>query len=256
MIIANNNMLMNSEQLLEISVRNAQATYYEALVADRGESWWWIAQHTLIKALQIQEGDVICDAGCGVGIYTREIAKRCPNNQIWAVDFSDASLEIIKSSIGSNKVKTLVGDLIDFVLPQAMDSILCTEAILHIPSEQHRKKAVKNLFNLLKPGGRLVLAVVPFTKRSSLKITDGRGKGGYYSYRFTPKELFDLVESAGFANVRVRGCVNFRGFIRSRLPKWLWWTDVAFSYLPFSSRFGHLIFCTAVKPLKNKIEKH
>lgn len=242
-------MNSKSEQLLEISVRDAQAKHYEALVADRGQSWWWIAQQTLIGSLQIQEGSVICDAGCGVGIYTREIARRFPNNIIWAVDFSEASLKIVKSSVNSTKVNTLVGDLIDFSLPQAIDSILCTEAILHIPSEQHRKKAVKNLFNLLKPGGRIVLAVVPFTKRSSQKITDGRGKGGYYSYRFTSKELLDLVKSAGFANAHVRGCVNFRGFIRSRLPKWLWWTDVAFSYLPFSSRFGHLIFCTAVKPL-------
>lgn len=242
-----NNNFMNSEQLLEVVVRNDQADQYELLVADRGVSWWWIAHRTLINALKIKDGDVVCDAGAGVGIYTREIAKRYPNNEIWAVDFSTASINKINEFGNSKNINTLVGDLINFALPQTVDSILCTEAILHIPSEEHRRQAVKNLFSMLNPGGRIVLAVVPFTKRSHSKVTDGRGNGGYYSYRFTPKELTDLVKSAGFINIRTRGCVNFRGFIRSRLPKWLWWTDTVFSYFSFSQYFGHLIFCTAVK---------
>ncbi|MCE7915789.1 MAG: class I SAM-dependent methyltransferase [Nitrosomonas sp. PRO4] len=241
---------MDTEQLPEISVRDAQALHYETIVSNRGDSWWWIAHRTLIDALQIQPNDVICDAGCGVGIYTREIARRFPENKIWAVDFSSASLDIVKSNNDSDNIHTVVGNLVDFNLPQTVNAILCTEAILHIPSEHHREIAMKNLFSLLAPGGRIVIAVVPYTKRSQSKVTDGRGKGGYYSYRFTPNELVSLVKSAGFLKVSVRGCVNFRGFIRSRLPKWLWWTDVAFSHIPFSSRFGHLIFCTAVKPIE------
>ena len=239
---------MNSEQSLEILVRDAQAENYKAMVATRGEAWWWIAQRTVISALQIKKNDIICDAGCGVGIYTREIVRRFPHNQIWAVDFSEKSLDILKSSIGASKANTLVGDLINFKLPEPVDTILCTEAILHIPSEQLRVDAMRNLFNALRPGGKVVLAVVPFNRKSSVKISDNRGKGGYYSYRFTPKELIELVHSAGFAHIQVRGCVNFRGFIRSRLPKWLWWTDVVFSKLPFSAQFGHLIFCTAIRP--------
>ncbi|MCC7438551.1 MAG: class I SAM-dependent methyltransferase [Armatimonadetes bacterium] len=241
-------MSIDNGQSLEILVRDAQAEDYTAMVATRGEAWWWIAQRTLINELQIKKNDIVCDAGCGVGIYTREIVRRFPNNQVWAVDFSVKSLNVLKLATNTSKVNTLVGDLINFKLPHPVDALLCTEAILHIPSEKLRVDAMKNLFDTLNPGGKIVIAVVPFTKRSTLKITDNRGKGGYYSYRFTPKELMDIVASAGFENIQVRGCVNFRGFIRSRLPKWLWWTDVMFSKFPFSAKFGHLIFCTAVRP--------
>ncbi len=233
----------NAEQQIEIAVRDEQARIYESLVRTRGEAFWEISMRTLIGALGAGDGDRLCDAGCGVGIYVRELIRLYPTSEVTAMDFSQGSLDLVRSHVDSPRLKTLCGDLVDFSLPEKADAILCTEAILHIPSHENRVRAARNLLGNLNPGGRLVLAVVPWRPgKGGEKVTDGRGKGGYYSYRFTPRELGDLMREAGFANVRVRGCVNFRGRVRSRLPRALWWTDVALSRLPLSAELGHLIF--------------
>jgi len=240
----------NAEQQIEVAVRDQQAEVYESLVETRGESWWEIARRTLIARLRLHDGESVCDAGCGVGIYTRELVRAFPNSRVVAVDFSQKSLDVLRQHVDSPLLETRCCDLVEFSSDVPFDAIFCSEAILHIPSEENRLRAVRNFYESLKPGGRLVLALVPHRPKlhgADKKVTDGRGKGGYYSYRFTPDEVREIMVAAGFSDVHVRGCVNLRGRIRTRLPRALWWIDVALSRLPFSARLGHLIFGYGVR---------
>lgn len=240
----------NAEQQIEIAVRDQQAEVYESLVVTRGESWWEIAKQTLLGRLRLRDGESVCDAGCGVGIYTRELVRTFPNSRVVAVDFSQKSLDVLRQHVDSPRLETRCCDLVEFSTDTQFDAILCSEAILHIPSEENRLRAVRNFYDALKPGGRLVLALVPHRPKvhgPDRKVTDGRGKGGYYSYRFTPEEIREIMVATGFSDVHIRGCVNLRGRIRTRLPRTLWWIDVALSRLPISVRTGHLIFGYGVR---------
>jgi SAM-dependent methyltransferase len=71
------------------------------------------------------------------------------------------------------------------------DLLLCTEALEHVPAPA---VFLKEAFRCLRPGGRLV-ATVPFAARWHFIPFD--------YWRFTPSGLKQLLEEAGFRNVRV-----------------------------------------------------
>ncbi|MCQ6557591.1 class I SAM-dependent methyltransferase [Paenibacillus mendelii] len=110
----------------------------------------------------------VLDIACGTGYGSHMTAKERKREvtEIVAVDLDSETLDYANVEYNHQKITYQQGDITDRTLPERLgtfDTILCFETIEHVADE---RAVMDNLYQLLKPGGILVLSS-PF----------GRGRG-------------------------------------------------------------------------------
>jgi ubiquinone/menaquinone biosynthesis C-methylase UbiE len=114
----------------------------------------------LLEALDIREGQSVCDLGCGNGFYTLEIARLVgPGGTVYACDIQLEMLRMLVESAataGRSNIRPVLGTPVDPRLPPAsVDLVLCVD-VYHEFS--HPEAMLEKIRRSLRPGGRLVLA--------------------------------------------------------------------------------------------------
>lgn len=112
----------------------------------------------------------ILDVGCGNGITLVDIAKNDKDIKAVGFDYSqgmvDAANEFIKESKLSSNVNVFQCDLNDISVEKfkginlyedGFDLIFTERCIINLDTLEIQKKAIQNLWKLLKPEGRLIL---------------------------------------------------------------------------------------------------
>lgn len=142
--------------------------------------------NTMLEYLDIKDGDLILDMGCGEGFYSL-IFDQLYDCKVIGVDYDeDGILKLAKSWLKeSTKVTLEVGDICNLRFEDNyFDKIVCTEVLEHIVDDQ---KAVSELYRVLKPGGTLAVTVpnknYPLAWDPLNKIREGLGLG-----HFDPKD--------------------------------------------------------------------
>lgn len=99
----------------------------------------------------------VLDVGCGTGLISNLFADKYKCN-ITAVDFSDG-IDYAKKFAQDNRIKNVKWvkkDFLQFKTEKKYDVIICCGVLHHIPDYPI---ALDKMKSLLKPGGKLVLAV-------------------------------------------------------------------------------------------------
>jgi len=106
----------------------------------------------------IRPGYDVLDVGCGTGYLTRILAPVAgPNGHVTGVDPSPAMIEHARRRSPAN-CTYLVGEGQALDLPDAsFDLVISSLAVHHIPAEA-RGDAIREMFRVLRPGGRLLIA--------------------------------------------------------------------------------------------------
>jgi ubiquinone/menaquinone biosynthesis C-methylase UbiE len=115
---------------------------------------------TMLKALNIKPGQVVCDMGCGNGFYSLKLAKLVgPAGKVLAVDIQPEMLHLLKERAKAadiSNIELILGSTVDPKLPTAgVDLILCVDVYHEFSNPVEMLAAMRKS---LKPGGRLVLA--------------------------------------------------------------------------------------------------
>lgn len=115
---------------------------------------------TLLEALKVQSGDVLCDMGCGNGFYTLELARMVgPKGLVYAVDIQPEMLRMLARRAADEKldnIRLILGTPADPRLPQGkIDLVLCVD-VYHEFS--HPEQMLDRVRESLSEKGRLVLA--------------------------------------------------------------------------------------------------
>jgi len=100
----------------------------------------------------------VLDVGCGTGLISNLFANKFKNSNFTAIDFSD-SINYAKTFANNNNIpniKWVKKDFLKFKTTKQYDVIICCGVLHHIP-DYHQ--ALSKLKTLLKPGGKLLLAV-------------------------------------------------------------------------------------------------
>jgi SAM-dependent methyltransferase len=106
-------------------------------------------------------GQVVLDAGCGMGRYLRIVAEGAPGLVV-GMDLSWATLAAREQTRGLPGVEVLRGDLLRPPLaPSSFDFIYSLGVLDHTPDP---RRAFLGLAALLKPGGRIAVWVYPREK--------------------------------------------------------------------------------------------
>jgi arsenite methyltransferase len=123
----------------------------------------------LVEMLALQGDEKVLDAGCGLGLMSIGVARRLKTGKITAADVWDPNVLSGNSADGAranakregvaDRIRFEQGDLRKLVYPAASFDVVLSAAALHFfADEPDRDQAVRELFRVLKPGGRLLIA--------------------------------------------------------------------------------------------------
>jgi cyclopropane fatty-acyl-phospholipid synthase-like methyltransferase len=169
-------------------------------------------------------------------------------DHVTCVDLSAGALRVLEERVaarGITNVSTVVCDLCE--LPAGLgpfDAAWSCETLQHIPGEAMRRTTLFRIRQVMRAGARLVVTTLARNRRVR-EDADGFWPGGAYRHHFVPGELADLIASAGFRDVSVRGMLMVPGRIGRRLPSRAAALDLAASRLPRSADFGRFLIATA-----------
>lgn len=114
---------------------------------------------TMLAALHVKPGDVVCDLGCGNGFYTLKLAHLVGDKgRVVAVDIQREMLELLKERAAEEKVAnivTVLGTVIDPKLPaDSLDLVLLVDVYHEFSHPEQMLAAIRKS---LKPTGRIAL---------------------------------------------------------------------------------------------------
>lgn len=114
----------------------------------------------IIQSLHLKSSDHVLDVATGTGEPGLSIARIVSGGKVTGTDLSDGMLAVAKERAGAQSIEnyeTVVSDVTE--LPFAdntFDAISCRFGFMFFPDMQ---RAAKELARILKPGGRIAIAV-------------------------------------------------------------------------------------------------
>jgi SAM-dependent methyltransferase len=172
--------------------------HYDRLAATYDENWAYDPDFVewmtgcIVQRLQITDGDVVADIGCGTGLFARGLAQHAA--AVVCVEPSAAMLAQVPASDRLIPVRASAEDLAAgrVALPHdGYDAVLLKEVLHHVGD---RAAVIAALARLLRPGGRMLVAMLP-TRISyplfaaALKLFTDR--------QLDPADVADEMRSAG-----------------------------------------------------------
>ena len=116
-------------------------------------------EHTsrFLDALSVEEGQTICDLGCGNGYHSLEIAKRVgEEGRVIGVDIQPEMLDRLESRAEEQEIENvglIIGEYHDPRLPEASCDLILMADVYHELS--HPVEVLGHIRRALKPGGRV-----------------------------------------------------------------------------------------------------
>lgn len=205
---------------------------YAKLIDERKDSLEWLVLRKAREShwnelFDIQPGDKLLDAGCGLGDYTVFALKA--KAKVWAFDYSDG---MTRCTIARVKRLGLRTEAItqDSVLSipysdEIFDKVFCLSVLDHL-SDKDRKMALRELTRVLKTGGKMYLSVpnrlayhwrLAFEIMRLLRLYPS-GKIHFH----TPWELKEMVKSVGLLPGKSIGltiCPPFSGIYTTDIQR-------------------------------------
>ncbi len=145
----------------------------------------------LFSTIEPYLGKEILEVGAGIGNFTALLAEK---GKVTATDVNPSYVTDLKSRLRG--VNVGFGDVEkgNFFFKNALfDTIICFNVLEHIKNDQ---KALKNIYSLLKPSGKLVLLV---PAHRILYSSFDRNLGHFR--RYDKKEVTDMLRTSGFKTV-------------------------------------------------------
>jgi SAM-dependent methyltransferase len=148
----------------------------------------------LDRFASLAKNDRVCDVGCGPGHVTRYLHERGCN--VFGLDLSPRMVSL--ASKLNPEIEFHVGDLRDLGLPGAsLAGIVAFYSLIHLRVDQ-LAPALAELRRVLRPGGRLLLAVHEGAERRRLAELWGIPVALEFNF-FTYDQLTDALLEARFA---------------------------------------------------------
>ncbi|KPU63468.1 methyltransferase [Thermococcus sp. EP1] len=172
----------------------------------------WIHRNyeKVLKLVAEKAKGVVVDIGCGTGNILRFI--KC--EQYIGVEPSGEMRKVFKEKWGFEPVN---GHFLNIPLPDGIaNTVITTYAFHHVPDEE-KEKAIKEMFRVLKPDGRLIIADVMF-KSEKEKRRIGEEDG-----------ITEEIEDEYFATIEHLRKVCERGelvFTFEQVTRYVWVVEV------------------------------
>ncbi|MCA9488216.1 MAG: class I SAM-dependent methyltransferase [Nanoarchaeota archaeon] len=144
----------------------------------------------------------VLDFGSGSGRHLTEIK----NGKMYLLDFSKEMLKHAEEKAKKNKIEAefIKSNLTKTSFEENFFDYAISISALHCLKPEDSKKAIKELYRILKPHGKAFIGVWNFhskrfnQKKGKEKSIGWTDKGKRYYYLFEEKEIHDLFKKMGF----------------------------------------------------------
>ena len=207
---------------------NAARKYEQEFVPNLFAQW---PPH-LITAAAIEPDDRILDVGCGTGIFARTVAKHTHQPaRVTGLDLNESMLAVARSI--DPQIEWRVGDMTNLPFSDDAFEVVASQFVLmFIPD---RATALKEMWRVLTPGGRLVVAVWTASDVYSdfAEIAKNHGAEVLTESLTVPfsmgdkRELHSLYDQEGIADISIQtigGYGRFPSiddFVRTEVQAWV-----------------------------------
>ncbi|GAA3470068.1 methyltransferase domain-containing protein [Nonomuraea roseola] len=160
----------------------------------------------LVALSGARRGDHVLDVGCGTGYLTRLLARRVgPEGHVTGLDVAQPMIEHARARAPGTCAYVL-GEAQALPFPDArFDVLVSCLAVHHLPAAA-RGTALREMFRVLRPGGRLLIVELrPPANRLAARLAGV--VAGHALRPSMPDLLAELVPAAGF---RVEGTGELR----------------------------------------------
>ena len=118
----------------------------------------WQKPAEVLRALRLQQADLVADIGAGTGYFSFRMAVKVPDGKVLAVDIQPEMLELLKRAAQARdvtNVEPVLGKVDDPQLPEGgVDVALLVDAYHEF---DHPLEMMRGIVRGLRPGGRVVL---------------------------------------------------------------------------------------------------
>ena len=179
---------------------------------------------TSVDRMNLRGNEYLADLCCGTGKSTIACLNNLPNGKVIGIDNSEGMLETAREKFpekfGTDKVTFVQQDVMNLDLADnGLDAIFMAYGIRNMPDFE---KCVRNLYRVLKPGGKICFHEYSISKSFVSKfywkilgyfliipfagLTTGSTKIFRYLIKsvetfLSPDEFTDLMKKVGFKNV-------------------------------------------------------
>ena len=160
--------------------------------------------------LKVPAGSSVLDLGCGIGRWSRRLARR--GAEVVAVDVAPAMIDEAQRRSAGTTIDYRVADLRDLDLGRTFDVVLAVTVLQHILDDREFARAAANVARHLAPGGRAVLLEAAPTRANSACDTQ------VFRAR-TAAQYLAAFQQAGLRAVRITG-VDPAPFKQRILPRY------------------------------------
>lgn len=128
--------------------------------------------------------DNILDVGCGTGTFMTMVLEEKPQVKGYGIDFSNEMLKIASTKV-PKRTKLIHGMAEELPYEnKKFDLVVMIDSFGYFGDP---KQAIKEVYRVLKPGGKLVMA-----------DRMGRGIMRYFNHSYTEQEIRECLMQAGF----------------------------------------------------------
>jgi len=120
-----------------------------------------VAQTAVLAAASLVPGERVLDLACGTGLVSFEAARAVgPDGRVLGIDLSGGMVDAARQRAAGRRVPNIAFARMDaeaLALPDAsFDVALCALGLMYMPEPE---QSLREMRRVLRPGGRLVLAV-------------------------------------------------------------------------------------------------
>lgn len=160
---------------------------------------------TNFKELNLKKKGKILDMGCGPGNYCQTLTKM--GYEVYGVDFSKEMIKISKKRDILHRITYKQSDICH--LPFSNDYFDLVISIGVFQTVQNHKKALKELYRVIKPGGTFYLDTLNRNSIKHLLVSDTSNLKRYYY-----SQLREDCRKTGFIQVKANGIYCFHPKLR------------------------------------------
>jgi ubiquinone/menaquinone biosynthesis C-methylase UbiE len=234
---------------------NAAEMYEQKFVPNIFQEW----ASRVADATGIRTGDRVLDVACGTGIVAREcVARVGPNKTITGLDLNEGMLAVARRL--APDIEWHQGDVTAMPFEdRAFNVVVCQFGFMYFPD---REKALREMWRVLAPGGRLAVATWDVIDRIPAYVSLGN-----LVERFTDREAANVIRSpyilgdkatlkeifdeAGLANIEI---ATHRGLQRfDSLDEFI---EAEIKASPLADRFDDVTYAAMVDAARSELAQY